>query len=214
MKPTMIFDLDGTLLNSIPDIANAMNAALSHYGLPTHSLFDYRMKIGNGAHKLAERSVQNATDKVEQVFAYYTAEYASHCREESHLYDGIFEMLHTLSANDIDMCIFSNKNQADVEVVIAHYFPDIPFRILRGSMPHIPLKPHPQGALIIAEELNVSPENCYFVGDTPMDIHCGKNANMRTIGVTWGFRDRVILEQENADFLADTPQEVLSYLGV
>lgn len=214
MKKAVIFDLDGTLVNSLPDIAACMNRALEKAGLPTFSVEEYKYKVGNGVLKIAERSVGERMDKFDQVLADYMADYAVNCREHSYAYEGIADAIRAMAARGLRVCVLSNKDQADTENVVRHYFPDIAFSAVRGRVEGVPLKPAPDGALRIAEQLQVKPEECWYVGDTSMDMQCGNAAGMETIGVLWGFRPREELVANNARYLAATPEELAALATV
>ena len=212
MYQSVIFDLDGTLLNSLPDIAGAMNRSLAKVGLPGFAVEEYRMKVGNGVFKIAERSVGERTDLLPQVLSYYMADYAEHCCVASFTYPGIPEALKALSDAGLSLSVFSNKDQADVEKVVRHYLPGLSFAAVRGRREGVPLKPAPDGALLIARQLSLSPERFLYVGDSMMDMRCGAAAGMATVGVTWGFRGREELSQNGARYLIDRPEELLSLI--
>ena len=209
MKKAIIFDLDGTLINSLPDIAHSMNKSLTACGLPTFSVEEYRYKVGNGVFNIAKRSVGERTDKLDEVLKLYMEDYAKHCSVDSVVYDGVPEMLNGLIQRGLKVCVFSNKDQTDVESVLAHYFPDFPFAKIRGRVENVPLKPAPDGALLIAKELGLDPSEIWYSGDTMMDMCCGNDAGMETIGVTWGFRPRSELEEHHAKHIIDHPAELL-----
>lgn len=214
MKKAVIFDLDGTLVNSLPDISASMNRALRKAGLPVFSVEAYKYKVGNGVLKIAERSVGERMDKYDQVLADYMADYAVRCRENSYAYEGVTEALQTMISRGLRVCVLSNKDQADTESVLAYYFPDIAFSVVRGRVADVPLKPAPDGALLIAEQLAVKPCECWYVGDTSMDMQCGNAAGMETIGVLWGFRPREELVANRARHLAATPEELIAITTV
>ena len=203
-----IFDLDGTLINSLPDIAAAMNRSLSACGLPVFQVEEYRLKVGNGVFKIAERSVGARTDMLDRVLALYMKDYAAHCCEHSYVYEGIREALEKMSQAGLRLAVFSNKDQHDVESVIHSYLPQIPFDTLRGRQEGVPLKPAPDGALQIAREWGIPPEKILYVGDSLMDMDCGGSAGMVTAGVTWGFRDREELIAHHAKYLVDRPAQL------
>lgn len=209
MKKAIIFDLDGTLINSLPDIAASMNRALNAHGLSGYAVEDYRLKVGNGVFNLARRAVGENTDKLQGVLAYYMEDYAKTCAISSAPYDGIDDMLKALVAHGLKVSILSNKDQRDVESVVEHYFPDIPFALVRGRVEGVPLKPDPTGAILMAQQLRLAPSQCFYSGDTMMDMCCGNDAGMETIGVTWGFRDVEELKAHHAAHIANTAQELL-----
>ena len=212
MKKAVIFDLDGTLINSLPDIAHSMNRALEKCGLPIFSVEEYRYKVGNGVFNLAKRAVGDRMDKLDEVLKLYMDDYAANCALESTLYDGIEDLFAGLSLRHMKVCVFSNKDQGDVESVLSHYFANYPFAKIRGRVQNVPLKPDPAGALLIAGELGLSPDECWYVGDTLMDMCCGNAARMETVGVTWGFRPRTELVENNACHIIDHPSELLALI--
>ena len=208
MYQSAIFDLDGTLINSLPDIGAAMNRSLAQCGLPGFAIEAYRLKVGNGVFKIAERSVGDRTDLLPRVLALYMRDYAENCCVDSFVYPGIPEALARMAAAGLSLSVFSNKDQKDVEKVIRHYLPGIPFACVRGRQEGVPLKPAPDGALAIAGEIGVPPEKILYVGDSMMDMRCGGDAGMATVGVTWGFRDRAELVENLARYLIDRPEEL------
>ena len=208
----VLFDLDGTLLQTIPDIAASMNRVLERFELPVHPEEDYKTFLGNGAKVLTERAIGNRRELFEKVYKAYREEYAAHTCELTRPYDGIPDMIRSLRDRGLIATVFSNKDQADTENVIHYYFPDGPFAIVRGRQEGIPLKPTPDGALMIAEELHLTPSEILYVGDTGTDMDCGHNAGMITVGVTWGFRSREELEKHKACHLIDRPAELLELL--
>ena len=209
MKKGVIFDLDGTLINSLPDISAAMNRSLAKYGLPGFEEADYKYKVGNGVIKIAERSVGERTDLLQPVLEAYMADYAQNSRVNSYAYKGVPEMLQGLIDKGLKVCVLSNKDQADVEKVLAYYFPTIAFAVARGRVEGVPLKPDPAGALMIAQDLGIAPSECWYVGDTSMDMNCGNAAGMETVGVLWGFRPREELVASGARELIAEPEELL-----
>ncbi|MCR4886206.1 MAG: HAD family hydrolase [Clostridiales bacterium] len=214
MKKAVIFDLDGTLIHSLPDIAAAMNRALRAWGLPEHPEEAYKYMVGEGAVNLARRAVGPRADQLENVLGAYRADYAQNCRVRTAPYRGIPEMLEALRSREIAVCVFSNKDQPDVETVLAHYFPGFPFSAVRGRREGAPIKPDPAGALAIADGLGLSPRDFLYVGDSGTDMRCGAAAGMSTVGVLWGFRPREELDAAGAQFLIAEPAELLPLLDV
>ena len=192
MKKGVIFDLDGTLINSLPDISAAMNRSLAKVGLPGYEENSYKYKVGNGVIKLA-----------------YMADYAQNSRVNTYAYKGVPEMLQGLIDKGLKVAVLSNKDQADVDKVLAYYFPGIAFSVIRGRVEGVPLKPDPAAALLIAQDMGVLPGECWYVGDTSMDMNCGNAAGMETVGVLWGFRPREELVASGARELIAEPEELL-----
>ena len=204
MKKLVIFDLDGTLLNTIADLAAATNHALQHYGYPTHDTDAYRYFVGNGINKLFERALPE-TERTEanvlKIRSQFIPYYNIHNADLSRPYPGIEQVLHTLQANQILIGVASNKYQAATSKLIAQYFPDIQFVEVLGQREGVPAKPDPQAVLEIMEKADVSRET-------------GKNAGVTTIGASWGFRPRTELEAYNPDFIADEACDILRFLGI
>ena len=210
MKKAVIFDLDGTLVNSLPDISAAMNRSLKAFGLPEFDMDAYKYKVGNGVLKLTERSVGQRTDLLDSVLKAYMADYARNSRVNSHAYKGVAELMAGLEERGLHVCVFSNKDQSDAENVLRYYFPQTHFSQIRGRQEGVALKPQPDGALLIAKALGITPEDCWYVGDTGTDMNCGNAAGMETVGVLWGFRPREELTASGAKHLIAEPMELLS----
>ena len=209
MKKCVIFDLDGTLVHSLPDIAAAMNRSLRKFGLPIFEESAYKYKVGNGALKLTERCIGEHKELYQQVLDAYRADYAVNNQVNSHAYKGVPEMLKALIGKGVDVCVLTNKDQADAERVLSHYFPGIGFSVIRGRMEGVPLKPDPSGALVIAGLVGVEPAECWYVGDTSTDMNCGSAAGMETVGVLWGYRPREELTANGAKYLVSEPREIV-----
>ena len=209
MKKGVVFDLDGTLIHSLPDIAAAMNRSLAKYGLPGFEEAAYKYKVGNGVLKLTERCVGERKDLFDQVKAAYMADYAQHNRVLSRPFRGVDEMLRALIQRGIPAAVLTNKDQGDAENMLGHFFPDIAFSVIRGRTEGVPLKPDPAGALLIAGQLDVSPADCLYVGDTSTDMNCGNAAGMETVGVLWGYRPREELTANGARHLISDPMELI-----
>lgn len=212
-KKAVLFDLDGTLINSLPDISRSMNAALRLHGLPEHPERAYCYFVGDGAVNLTHRAASGADDAtLEAVYHDYRRIYAAHCNDTSHVYPGIEQMLKNLRSAGFRMAVLSNKDQSDVESVIAHYFADPPFEILRGRRPGVGIKPDPAAALAIAADMGLTPGEFWYLGDTPTDIAACRNAGMHMIAVTWGFRPENELREAGAALLAHTPREAAAII--
>ena len=179
----VIFDLDGTILDTLHDLADAMNITLEKFGFPKRELSHHRKAIGNGLRLYAKR-----------------------CIPEDKVSDELLDEFVPVAAEDY------NKRNEFVNTLAAHYFPDYSFDCVYGELPGIAKKPDPAAALKIATDCNIAPEDIVFIGDSIYDVIAGKNAGMKTIAVTWGNQDRVILESENPDFIADTAEEIIEYI--
>jgi phosphoglycolate phosphatase len=213
MYKACIFDLDGTLTDSIDSIAYSANRAIQEFGLKPNSKEDYKRFAGDGVDKLLERSLIAAGDtKLEffdQVKQKYRELFEKDCMYMVKPYDGIVEVLKELKDKNIKIAVLSNKpHNRTVDVVEAVFGKDY-FDIIMGQSRHINRKPSPDGALIIADEFGLLTNECIYIGDTNTDMITGKSANMFTVGVTWGFRERQELEEHNADYIIDSPLELL-----
>ena len=212
MVRAVLFDLDGTLTNTLEDIADAMNRSLRLHGLPEWPLDAYRYLVGDGARKLAERAVRERQELALSVQQEYQAYYQEHTRVKTQPYDGVPEMLRALQDKGLKLAVFSNKPDADTKNVVAHFFPDIPWAAVRGQIEGIPVKPDPTGALAVAEALQIPPAEFLYLGDTATDMHCAVNAGMLPIGALWGFRTAEELQSSGARQLVQHPMDVLSCL--
>lgn len=213
MIRAVLFDLDGTLTDTLQDIADAMNRSLRLHGLPEWPLDAYRYLVGDGAKKLAQRAVRDRQALAVSVQREYQAYYQAHTQVATRPYDGVPEMLHALQARGIPMAVFSNKPDADTKNVVAHFFPEIRWAVVRGQVEGIPVKPDPSGALAAAEKLGVLPGEVLYLGDTATDMHCARNAGMQPVGALWGFRTADELQEAGALMLAEHPEDILQLLG-
>lgn len=209
----LIFDLDGTLLDSLADISNSANHVLQQHGLPTHSADEYRYFVGNGVKILMERIVpaehrQNET-YVRQLVDEMVHTYLMNWKNESKLFDGIPQMLRDLEDRGLRIAVLSNKPHVSTMRCVEHFMAEFPVSAALGQSPECPAKPDPQGALEIAGRLSVSPETCMFVGDTAVDMETAVTAGMCPIGVSWGFRDRDELVQAGAQQVIDHPSQLI-----
>ncbi len=210
----VVFDLDGTLVDTLRDIAGACNHILQESGLPTHSLDDYRKFVGGGARVLVERALPaQAIDDLEPILARFQAYYLAHLIVESTPYPGIEALLHTLVQREIPIAILSNKPHAMVEKVAQHFFQTTPFVAVQGQVPNIPKKPDPTSVLAIADSMGLPPSQIAYVGDSDVDIDTAKAAKMLAVGVAWGFRGRSELEARGADHVLARASDLLDLLG-
>lgn len=210
MIKAVIFDLDGTLTDTLTDISNAMNRALRLHGLPEFDREAYRYLVGDGAKKLSERAVRDHQELAPAVRQTYQAYYETHALVTTRPYDGIPELLEALTARGLRLCVLSNKPDADTRSVVAHYFPQIPFAIVRGQLEGVPVKPDPTGALALTRQLGVTPDACLYLGDTSVDMTCATRAGMHPVGVLWGFREAQELSDSGAELLIRHPLDLLS----
>ncbi|HEX8439759.1 HAD family hydrolase [Archangium sp.] len=208
-----LFDLDGTLLDSLHDIGAAMNHALAHHGLPVHPLADYRRFVGEGVRMLVSRAVPAHREEAhEAVLATYRAFYAEHMLDHTRPYPGVREVLARLADEGVKLAVLSNKTDAVTREMVAALLPDVRFGAVYGERVGVPRKPDPTAALGIAAELGVAPGDCAFIGDTAVDMDTARAAGMYSVGVTWGFREVEELQAHGARALAQTADELLQAL--
>ncbi len=211
----ILFDLDGTLLDTLASIANAFNRSLEKMHFPTHALDSFRYFIGDGVYNTAERCLPigaRTQANIEQLVALQRADYATSWRSNAAPYDGMIELLRQAQAKDFKLAVLSNKDHGFAENCIEHFFPQTQFTCVMGYSNLIPLKPNPTGALAIAELLELSVRQLAIVGDTRMDIETARACNMFSIGVLWGFRGRDELAEAGADRIIQRPAELLPIL--
>ena len=214
MWKAVLFDLDGTLTNTLKDISNAMNRALRLHGLPEFAEQDYCYLVGDGAQKLSERAVRDRQELAAAVQQTYQAYYETHAIIQTRPYDGIPELLQALRSRGLKVCVLSNKPDADTRHVVAHYFPEIDFALVRGQVEGVPVKPDPTGALAVAAQLGVPPEACLYLGDTSVDMECAVRAGMHPLGVLWGFREEDELRRSGAEAVIAHPMQALECINL
>lgn len=210
-----IFDLDGTLLDTIEDLAAAMNWGLEKYGFPALPLAHHKAAVGNGLKKYAERSIpqEACTPELLDQFVKEVGEtYQKNSKVKTAPFPGISELLTFLKEQGISVHVLSNKRDAFVKDLIIHYFGEGVFGQACGERVGVPKKPDPTGAIEIAKELCLSPEKILFIGDSVYDVICGKDAGMHTIAVSWGYQSEEQLMDEKPDFFAKTPHDIMDYL--
>lgn len=210
-KHLAIFDLDGTLLNTIADLATATNQALDACGFPTHPIEAYPFFVGNGINKLFERALPaeaRTEENVLRIRAHFLPYYDEHNADLSRPYPGIPQLLENLQAAGIQVAVASNKYHRATEKLIRHYFPTIRFAAILGQREGVPIKPHPQIVEEILALVPVSKEEVIYIGDSGVDMQTALNAGVESIGVTWGFRPREELLQYSPTHLADTAKEI------
>lgn len=211
MKQLVIFDLDGTLLNTIADLGNACNYALKSMGFSPHPLSAYNYMVGNGVRKLMERAEPDATSEtIDELLRHFREYYDEHCTDLTQPYPGIPELLQTLRDQGIRVAVTSNKYQKAVDKIIAHYFGDIEFAAILGEVPERPKKPDPS---IVFEALSLCPtpkNDVLYVGDSAVDMETARRACVESVGVTWGFRPVSELRTAYADNIVSSPDEILT----
>lgn len=212
MKSLIIFDLDGTLLNTIDDLGNACNHALRTLGYPTHALISFPMMVGNGITRLIERALPDEArtpeiiTRARSIFVDY---YNDHCCDATVPYPGIPELLSELKSRGINLAIASNKYNSAVRKIIAHFFPDIPFAAVFGHIEDIPTKPDPSVIFEILTECPTPKADTLMVGDSAIDIETARRACIDSVGVTWGFRGEAELRKAYADHIVSDPDDII-----
>lgn len=216
MKKAVIFDLDGTLSDSIMSITYCANRALTKFGLQPFGTDRYQYFVGDGAAELIRRTLRaQETDRMDlydEVKAEYDKLFAVDCMYEVKPYDGILELLSELKKRQVRVAVLSNKPHPNTCKVIHDLFGDGIFDVVQGQTPEINKKPSPDGVFLISEKLGIPVEEMLYVGDTNTDMQTGKNAGAFTVGVLWGFREREELEENHADAVIAYPLELIDYL--
>ena len=210
---TIIFDLDGTLLNTISDLGHACNHALQTTGLPLHPLEDYRLMVGNGLRRLVERAAPQAdANTIDSLVTLCRDYYNDHYADTTKPYTGIPQLLERISNCGIKIAVASNKYQEAVDRIIRHYFPTIPFFAIEGQREGRSIKPDPAIILDIIQNVNSDIEETVMVGDSTVDIETARRAGIKSIAVTWGFCSEEILRNAHPDRIVYHPDEILSSL--
>jgi phosphoglycolate phosphatase len=212
----MICDLDGTLVDSLADLGQSMNAVLAQEGLPVHPLPAYRYFVGNGMEKLAERALPpdwRQPAKVADMARRMRRVYDDSWTNNSAPYDGIPAMLANAAARGLTLGVLSNKIDELTRVIVAHFFPEVPFAAVAGAREQVPKKPHPQAALAMAGRMEVEPCDCIFLGDTAVDMQTAGAAGMYAVGVEWGFREAGELIDAGARLILSHPRELEELLS-
>ena len=209
----IIFDLDGTLLNTIGDLAAAMNAVLAQHQLSQHTYEEYTQMVGNGIRLLVERALPETMrdpETVETMRLEFVDYYTQHIDIHTKPYEGTVELLRELNQRGIRMGVASNKFQSGTEQLVGEFFGDIPFVAVLGQRPNIPLKPDPAIAEEIIRKAGVEKSETLYVGDSGVDMQTATAAGLRKVGCTWGFRTREELAAQGADHLIDRAEELLA----
>ena len=213
MYKACIFDLDGTLADSVHSLAYCANKALESVGLKGHEVEKYKKFAGDGADELIRRCLRESGDTellhYDEVRKIYAEIFKDNCMYKVKPYDGIEELLKELKKRSIKTAVLSNKPHERTKDVIKALFGDEVFDVVLGKKEDTERKPSPMGALIIAKKFDIEACEFIYIGDTNTDMQTGKNAGMFTVGVTWGFRDKEELEENGADKIIDMPKEIL-----
>lgn len=215
MKKAVIFDLDGTLLNTLDDLADSTNYALSRFGYPTRTIEEVRQFVGNGVAKLIERAIPEGKNNpnFEKCLAIFKENYAQNMYNKTAPYNGIIEMLSNLKSKGIKIAVVSNKFDLAVKELCKKYFEGfIDFAAGENEAQGIKKKPAPDTVISVLNEFNFAPEDAVYVGDSDVDIMTAKNSKMPCISVTWGFRDEKFLLENGATILINAPSEIYDHL--
>jgi phosphoglycolate phosphatase len=217
MKHAVLFDLDGTLLDTLEDLADAVNAALAALGFPAHPLDPYRYFVGDGVETLMRRALPPAAADdpgiLAQAVSLQRAEYRARWTAKTRPYPGVPELLAALEARGVRMALLSNKPDAAVAEVVRHFFAGVPFAVARGALPEVPVKPDPGAALRIADEMGLAPVEFLYLGDTNTDMRTARAAGMTAVGALWGFRTEQELRESGAERLVASPADLLPLLA-
>lgn len=212
-KQLVIFDLDGTLINSVADLGQATNHALQLHGFPMHDLSKYNYFVGNGVAKLIERALPEQfrdAATIEKVKSDFLDYYMRHKTDLTRPYDGIPELLHALQEKGVKIAVASNKFIAGTQALVKGFFPDIDFCAVLGQREGVPIKPDPYIANEAMQLAGVDRGDCLYVGDTATDMQTASNAGLESVGVSWGFRPVSELKDAGAAHIIDKPAELLS----
>lgn len=215
MKKLVVFDLDGTLVDSIADLGIAVNYALKENNLPLNPMSDYYTFVGNGMEDLVRRSMREkgADDelylKVRKVFdAYYNA----HSNDNTKAYCGVAELLAELKTKGVKTAVLTNKAHEYVEDILKKCFPDFTFDLFYGQRQGIERKPHPQAFELLLSELSVEKSDCLYIGDSEVDVKTALNAGVDLVAVNWGYRSEEVLRNSGAEVIVSTAKEILNYV--
>lgn len=207
---TYIFDLDGTLLSTLEDLAASTNYALRKNGMPEHSIDEIRMFVGNGVKKLMQRAIPNGENnpKFEQTYALFRQHYLEHNLDTTHPYEGIPELLAELKRRGKHLAIVSNKFYTATQELARHFFPDT-IEVAIGERETIKKKPAPDTVIEALKQLGVTAERAVYIGDSDVDIMTAKNCNLPCISVLWGFREKNFLIEHGGTTFVHHPKEIL-----
>lgn len=210
----IVFDMDGTLLDSLTDLHNSLNYCFDKVGFPRRTYYEVRSFVGNGIRKLIERAVPVGTreDKIDEIFVMFKEHYMAHCADFTAPYKGIMEMLDRLKKQGYRMAIVSNKADAAVKVLTEEFFGDY-IDVAVGDMEGKRKKPAPDLVWLAMEQIGASKDNTVYVGDSEVDFETAVNSELKCISVLWGFRDKAFLEEKGAYCFANKPMEIVEILG-
>ena len=210
MYQNVIFDLDGTLLNTLDDLADAGNWVCRNHGWPTHPVEEFKKFVGNGLAKMAERFAPEgwkSPEKVQEILSEYMPYYDAHKADKTAPYAGMAELLARLKEHGINIAVLSNKANELAGPVVEGYYPGV-FPRVQGAVDGLPTKPDPTLLHRLMKEMGAEVKNTLFVGDSNVDIQTAKNGGLTSCGVLWGFRSRAELEAEKADYIVENPTQL------
>ena len=210
----VIFDLDGTLLNTIDDLADAGNWVCEQHGWPVHMIKEYRYMVGNGIPKLVERFTpleHRDPETLKRVLAEFSARYDAHKEDKTAPYPGMVELIRRLDDAGVVTAVLSNKADDLAGPVVERYYPGL-FTVVQGALPGVPVKPDPALLHRLMERMGADPDDTLFVGDSNVDIQTAKNGDLPGCGVLWGFRTQAELEEADADFLVSDPEQLYALI--
>lgn len=216
MISAVIFDLDGTLLDTLEDIFDVVNSVLNSNGMPERSIDEIRLAVGRGVEELVRKLIPSRSETGESVMKIsdqIRKTYLEQGSVKTRPYPGINEVLKSLQAKQVPMAVLTNKPQESAEKVVGIYFSDISFISINGVKPGCPMKPSPEVVIPVIEKLGVLPGNTLMVGDSDIDMDTAVNAGMIAVGVSWGFREGSLLLDHGAEYIINSPQEILTLLG-
>ncbi len=211
MKKLAIFDLDGTLLNTIEDLGYAANHALQAHGYPTHSIASYPFFVGNGVRRLIERVLpEDARTEatIDRLLITFKEYYNDHNTDYTKPYEGIPELLSLLSSRGVAIAVASNKYQAATEKLISHFFPTLSFIAVEGQKEGVPVKPDPSIVFEILAKAKTPKADTIYIGDSGVDMETARRACVDSVGVTWGFRPEKELVENHADTIVNSPGDI------
>lgn len=208
----VIFDMDGTILNTLEDLADSLNVTLRHFGYPEHTISEVCSFVGNGIRLLIERGVPEglSTEQIDEVYAYFMKYYQQHCADKTKPYELIPETIMKLRQKGVKTAVLSNKADCAVRELAEQYFKGL-FDVAVGEREGVSKKPAPDGVDDILRQLQVDRNKAVYIGDSEVDIATAKNAHMDSIIVKWGFREADFLRSQGAKILIDSPEEILKY---
>jgi phosphoglycolate phosphatase len=209
----VVFDLDGTLLNTLSDLCDSVNHVMRSFSFPEQTLEQTKSKIGDGIKMLIERSVPGGSENpfFEEAFLKFKDYYTAHSNIKTAPFDGILELIDELKSRKIHLAVVSNKNDAAVKLLCKEYFGDV-FEAVIGETPQGRRTPAPDSVFAAIDLMGLDKSDCVYVGDSQVDVATAKNAGIDLIAVTWGFRDKEILKKAGAAVFAESPQDILDFI--